>query len=116
MDLNELKIGEVKELVQLLNLPEKQKSVQIEKDLGIRIVILQRGWIVVGHYKQSGDYVTLTKASVVRKWGATQGLPEIASNGPTSSTVLDKGPDMRFHILTEVFSIDCVAGKWIDKL
>ena len=82
----------------------------------IRIVILQRGWVVVGRFSQEGSNCKLTNASIIRVWGTTKGLGEIAINGPTSKTVLDKSPDIRFHELTIIATIDCVEATWITKL
>ena len=82
----------------------------------IRIVILQRGWVMVGRYSQDGANCTLSNASVIRIWGTTKGLGEIAINGPTTKTVLDKCPDVRFHELTVIATIDCVEGAWSSKL
>lgn len=82
----------------------------------IRIVILQRGWIMVGRYSQDGQNCKLSNASVVRIWGTIKGLGEIAVNGPTSKTVLDKCPDVRFHELTVIATIDCVESVWSTKI
>lgn len=32
----------------------------------VKIVVLQRGWVVVGRYAQDGDVCTLADAAVVR--------------------------------------------------
>ena len=91
--------------------PEREKA-----SSDIRIVILQRGWVAVGRYSENGDQCTLTDAAIVRIWGTTKGLPEIAHDGPTSKTVLDKSPPIRFHKLTVIATIDCVASKWQSRL
>ena len=77
-----------------------------------RIVILNRGWCAVGDFSQDGDMCTLENASIIRRWGTTKGLGEIASGGPTSKTVLDPCPTLRFHILTTIGMIDCAKEKW----
>lgn len=79
----------------------------------IRIVILQRGWVVVGRFTQTGDKCQLDGAKVVRRWGTTKGLGELAAGGPVEGkTVLDPSPTVRFHALTVVASIACEASKW----
>lgn len=83
-------------------------------DMGKQIVILQRGWVVVGDlYKEGQDY-TLENASVIRSWGTTKGLGEIAENGPNDKTILDPSPKMRFHELTVVAMMEC-SKKWKNK-
>ena len=82
----------------------------------VRIVLLQRGWVMVGRYFQNGDECVLTDCSTIRMWGTTKGLGEIAGGGPTSKTVLDKQPTARFHRLTVIATIDCVESKWRKHL
>jgi hypothetical protein len=94
----------------------RKDSVQPKATGAIRIVILQRGWVMVGRYSQDGSNCKLTNASCIRTWGTTRGLGEIAIAGPTSKTVLDKCPDVRFHELTVITTIDCVEGAWSSQL
>jgi hypothetical protein len=82
----------------------------------VRIVILQRGWVMVGRYSQEGDECTLTSCSTIRCWGTTRGLGEIAEGGPTNNTKLDKQPTARFHRLTVIATLDCVESKWRKHL
>ena len=58
-------------------------------DSEIKIVFLQRGNVLVGRLSREGDMCTLSDASVIRRWGTTKGIGEIARGGPTESTVLD---------------------------
>ena len=74
-----------------------------------QIVVLNRGWVVVGNYSEKGDDCTLTDASVIRIWGTTKGLGELAESGPTSSTKLDACPNVHFHKMTTVARMDVVA-------
>lgn len=77
-----------------------------------QIVILNRGWVVVGDYSEENGQCTLTNASVVRKWGTTKGLGELAEKGPLPDTILDKCPNVHFNSLTMVARIDCVEDNW----
>lgn len=77
-----------------------------------RILILQRGRVVVGRVFKDGNYYRVEDCSCVRQWGTTKGLGEIATDGPTSSTKLDKQPTTRVHELAVVEHIDCEASKW----
>lgn len=54
------------------------------------IVVLIYGWVLIGHVEQeSKSEVTLVNAAVVRVWGTTRGLGELALKGPTNKTILD---------------------------
>lgn len=76
-----------------------------------RIVIAQRGWVFVGRYHEDGDDVTLTDASVIRRWGAKAMSLGGLTNGPLSDTVLDPVGTVRLHRLGIVATLDC-AGSW----
>lgn len=78
----------------------------------LKIVFLQRGNVLVGRLSREGDMCTLRDAEVIRRWGTTQGIGEIALNGPTGNTVLDPCGTVTFHVLTSVMVIDCDESKW----
>lgn len=79
----------------------------------VKIVILQRGWCMVGRFERSGSDCKLHSASVIRKWGTTKGLGEIAKDGPTSDTMLDNCNGLvEFDYLTVVAMISCNESKW----
>lgn len=85
-------------------------------DSDVKIVVLQRGWVVIGKYKRVGDEGQLYPSAVIRTWGTTKGLPELV-NGPTSQTKLDKCDTMiRFNIGSEILFIDVSALKWEKHL
>ncbi|HBA72237.1 MAG TPA: hypothetical protein DCZ63_08635 [Geobacter sp.] len=89
-----------------MKMPEEQKNQDV------RIVVLQRGFVAVGRFTQDGEQCRLEDAAIIRRWGTTKGLGQIAADGPTSNTILDKSPALRFHALTVITTIDCEAGKW----
>ena len=83
----------------------------------IKIVILQRGWIMVGRFEKNGTDCKLHDASVIRSWGTTKGLGEIAKNGVTDKTILDKCYGVvEFDYLTVVAMVACENNKWKNKL
>ena len=83
----------------------------------VKIVILQRGWIMVGRFERKGSDCKLNSASVIRVWGTTRGLGEIAENGPTSSTKLDPCyGTVEFDYLTVVATISCNEEKWKKEI
>lgn len=113
MNLDELTIGDVKKLKRMIGDAKEMASSNSCCDDGkVRIVVLQRGWVAVGRYYQQGADCRLEGASIIRNWGTSKGLGEIAENGPTDKTILDKGPTLRFNELTVVVSLDCKESKW----
>ena len=77
-----------------------------------KIVILNRGWVVVGDYSEKGDDCHLVDASVIRVWGTTKGLGELAENGPLTNTKLDPCPNLTFNKLTVVAQMDVNESNW----
>ena len=68
---------------------------------------------MVGRFERNGSDCKLHNASVIRSWGTTKGLGEIAKDGPTSNTKLDPCNGLvEFDYLTVVASISCVEEKW----
>lgn len=81
-----------------------------------QIVILQRGWVAIGDYSvQKDGECLLQDAAIIRVWGTTKGLGEIAEAGPTSTTKLDRSPDIRFHPMTVIARLDVNESAWINK-
>ncbi len=79
----------------------------------LKIVLLQRGWVMIGKFERKGSECKLHNASVIRSWGTTKGLGEIAEGGPTSSTKLDPcNGVVEFDYLTVVATISCNPEKW----
>ncbi len=111
MNLSNLTIGQLSELSSALCNNKSTNSTSIE-GRGKNIVVLQRGWVVVGElYKQGHDCI-LKNASVIRNWGTTKGLGEIAENGKTDKTILDPSPEISFNELTVILFIKCNESKW----
>ena len=85
----------------------------VAPDSEVRIVLLQRGNVLVGYHSRSGDDCKLERASVIRRWGTTKGLGEIASGGPTADTILDPANGVvEYDRRTEVMTIACNDGAW----
>ena len=75
------------------------------------ILVLQRGWVAVGIYSQAGEVATLSDASIVRRWGTTAGLGELAQKGPLDKTKMDRCPDISCHVREVVFAMRC-SDAW----
>jgi hypothetical protein len=72
-----------------------------------KIVVITSGWVVMGDVTEHEDRLTIDDASVIRVWGTTAGLGEIALNGPTTSTVLDPAGVVEVYTPAVVMQIPC---------
>ena len=116
MNIDELTLGDIKKLSALYNVGAVAESPKVIKDGGIKIVVLQRGWVVIGRYSQIGSDCKLTDGAVIRIWGTTKGLPELVE-GPTGKTVIDKtAKPICFHELTVVLTLDAEEKAWSKVL
>ncbi len=86
-----------------------------KKSNPLRIVVLQRGWIIIGRHSATKDTTLVENAAVVRRWGTTKGLGELASLGKRPNTVLDECPSVRAPTLAVIMTMDCDAKAWADR-
>lgn len=108
--VNELEVNGIKYV------PKDSQS-YVQPSGAAKIVVLQRGWVMVGRLEKNGSECKLNNASVIRSWGTTKGLGEIAKNGPTDKTVLDKCHGLvEFDYLTVVASVSVEESKWAQYL
>ena len=77
-----------------------------------QIVILQRGWIVIGDVSKDGADFQISNCAVIRNWGTTSGLGELAEKGPLQNTRLDKCPDVFAHELGVVGRMNVNEANW----
>lgn len=111
------KIKEVLNIIRVIDADSNcTESPLLNETPKIEIVILQRGWIVVGRFHKKDHDCIVEHGYVIRQWGTTKGLGEIAMNGPTDKTVIDRIPTTRFHELTIVARMICEESKWNLKI
>ena len=82
----------------------------------IRIVVLDKSFISVGVYSRTIDGVQLTNANVIRRWGTERGLGQIAADGPTPATILDKTPTQEIPWHSVIKTIECDEANWRTAL
>ena len=59
------------------------------KDGQLVIAVMDKGWVFVGFVtKLNDDRVRIDCCHNIHRWGTTEGLGEIAENGPTKDTIL----------------------------
>jgi hypothetical protein len=105
--LNEIEINGVKYYREL-----KNENITSQ----IKIVVLQRGNIVIGRFQRDGNQCKMYNAHVIRNWGTEHGLGQL-TKGKTSKTILDKCYGVvEFDYLTVIMSIDCEESAWKNAL
>lgn len=82
----------------------------------IKILVLQRGWVVVGRITREGSQVVFSGGHVVRRWGTTAGIGQLAKEGPLPDTVLDQYERGSCHELAIVVEFDCEVGRWSQHI
>jgi hypothetical protein len=120
MNINDLTLGQIKEVAQVagsINACTASVKTVTSTEETVRVVVLQRGWVVVGLYSQKGDRIFIRNASVVRRWGTTKGVGELAESGPLANTILDKcARPVSANIAAEVLTVECNPDKWASVL
>ncbi len=56
--------------------------------------------------------VVVTNARVIRRWGTSEGIAELAHSGPLQETKLDMAGTVRTYRTGVLFTIDCNADAW----
>lgn len=81
-----------------------------------RIIVCDRGFVLIGRVEQDPDeylFLRLTDCGVIRQWGTTKGLGQLAIEGLQTGTVIDREPDGTRQAKTSILrDIPCVAEKW----
>ena len=99
--------------IKIDNVEYVQKDSVIFTDTKKKIVVLQRGWVVIGDVEVTKEEVKISDCSVIRVWGTSKGLGELAQSGKTSKTVLDKCPDIVVHPLSVVLYMSVNESEWL---
>ncbi len=120
-DIDTLTIGEAREAVQrgkeiekILGSKEcsKPSPSNGSTDIGLQIIILDRGYVYVGNVSIDDNWVLITTARNVRRWGTTKGLGELAANGPLKDSIIDPVGTVRAPLRALIGLIECEASKW----
>lgn len=84
------------------------------KPTKLQIVILQRGWNIIGRYREEKDEFICEDSKVLRCWGTTKGIGQLALEGPTDQTKLDETGTVRSLKTTVIARIDVDEDKWAN--
>jgi hypothetical protein len=82
----------------------------------VRIMVCERGFVLVGRPREHPTdplFLIVDDCTVVRIWGTTKGLGELAAKGPLSATVLDpEGDGVLLNKRCVYRSIPCTGKAW----
>lgn len=82
------------------------------RSFGLSLVSADRGHVWVGTVDQDDDYLRITGARAVRRWGTSEGLNQLANQGPLPSTRLDAAADLLVSRRAAIAIIPCEVDKW----
>jgi len=118
MDINQLTIGQGKELAALFYGIAAKTAPQVtacpDLDEGLCICVLDKGFVYVGELiiDGNGKLFTITNAKNIRRWGTTDGLGQLAKDGPQEDTSLDSTGTVRALTGELKHWIKCEIKSW----
>ena len=81
------------------------------------IYVVDRGWVFIGmELKEDVKSVYLDHASVIRRWGTSDGLGQLALNGTATETVLDYCGRTKIRKAAILTEIECANSIWEKDL
>ena len=120
MDANQLTLGQLSRLASALS-PDAERTPATEAgpdpeapaaDHGLCIAVVDQGWVYVGRVSSSAGLYTISGARNVRRWGTTEGLLQLAEEGPRPNTVLDGRGEVLVPEHAVIQLIRCKEGSW----
>ena len=72
-----------------------------------QIVVATAGWVLIGAVEDAPEGIIIHEASVIRRWGTTAGLGELAVKGPTKDTILDYTGEVHIKNAQVILRIPC---------
>lgn len=112
MNIDDLTIGEAKALAGMFQNPNPAASTELKHFHGLCLVVADRGHVWVGQATTDNQWCRIKSARIVRQWGTSKGLNELAKNGPLSGTKLDDNTDVLVNMRAVIALIPCEASKW----
>lgn len=80
---------------------------------GWRIVVVDRGWVLVGICKDNSDHIRVSNSWCIRNWGTTRGLGELIT-GPTGETKLDWMGETDVPMRAVIFTLLVDEEAWLE--
>jgi hypothetical protein len=77
------------------------------------IIIANSGWVFVGDIKVHKSFSEIKNCNVIRRWGTTKGLGQLAIEGPLEKTVLDFCGDIIVPINSQIAIFKSKKTLWL---
>ena len=82
----------------------------------VRILVCERGFVLIGRPREHPTnpmFLIVDDCAIVRRWGTTKGLGELAEKGLLNNTVLEpEGQGVELNKRCIYRSIPCAKEKW----
>lgn len=114
MNIDELKIGEAKEIAAMFGAQIKSSGTGIVNH-GLCIVVLDKWFVYVGQLMTDDKFLTIMQPHVARRWGTTRGLGQLVLEGPQPNPELDNCGTVRTLIGELKHMILCEVSAWENK-
>ena len=99
--------GLIEKAVEKVLLGETRPTQECSYGTPFKIIICQRGFVFAGDVDHVGDYIVISNAVNIRRWGTTKGLGELAERGSLENPKADPAGTVRVHYLAVVAMLDC---------
>lgn len=77
------------------------------------IVVVESGWVFAMVLEESATHISSSDCAVIRSWGTTNGLGQLALKGPTKETTLDMCNATHIPKGKVLFVMECAPLVWI---
>jgi hypothetical protein len=77
------------------------------------IVVVESGWVFAAVLTNTEGDIHSSECAVIRTWGTTNGLGELALKGPTKETKLDMCNVTHIPRAKVLFLMECTPAKWL---
>lgn len=78
---------------------------------GWRIVVVDRGWVLVGNCTDHGEHMRISNARCIRNWGTERGLGQLMA-GPTPDTKHDWLGEVDVPLRAVIFTLIVADDGW----
>lgn len=79
---------------------------------GLNILCLHGRWNLVALVIDAGEEIHISHPSVIREWGTSDGLGQLADDGPQEGTKFDPEPDQVVDRIQIIRVIPCNREVW----